>query len=122
MKSKAEKSSDNGHSHIQKFARENRELIKKLIVVSDGNVHTIWRSANLICRMLTFNGCCAISFHISGHNRQFSDVDILSTRLRALWNIANHDLRVTNWRFYERQGGGALHFDFVERPHPVRDQ
>ena len=122
MKSKV-RDKNNDHAHIQKFARENLELTKKLVVVSDGNVHTIWHSASLTCHMLTLNGCCAISFQMSeGNHRQFSDVDILSTRLRALWQIANHDVRVTDWRLYERHGGGALHFDFVKRSHPARDQ
>lgn len=119
MKSSAKK---NGHYSIRKFAKENRELIKKLIVVSDGNVHTIWHSQNLTCHMLTLNGCCAVSVRVAHESREFSDLDILVTRLRALWQIANHDLRVTDWRFYERPSGGALHLDFVKRPHPFRDQ
>ena len=98
------------------------ELIKRLVVVSDGNVHTIWHSQNLTCHMLTLNGCCAVSVRIAHDNREFSDLDILITRLRALWQIANHDVRLTDWRFYERHNGGALHFDFVKRPHPMRDQ
>ncbi len=120
--SKAKKNRNNGRSHIQKFVKANRALMKKLVVVADGDVHTVWHSENLTCHMMALNGYGVISFRITDGHRQFSDADILCTRLRALWSIANRDLRVTDWRLYERRGSGSLHFDFVKRPPPYRDQ
>lgn len=104
------------------LAKKNRELLKKLIVKSDGNVHVVLESRRVSCHMVALNGCCSISFRVARDDHYFSDVDNVATRLRALWQIANHDLRVTDWRFYERPTGGALHFDFVKRPNPHRDQ